>query len=159
MEESTMNLFKRQPLATSSHLPLFSQLSDEMNHFFDQDFGSLGKNWGTLSGNWQPAIDIEKKDKKYIIRADVPGVKSKDIKVTMENGMLTIEGKRETKVEENKENYHCIERNYGNFYRAVGLPDAVNSDKIEAHNRNGVLEIIVPKSASSEQKMIQVHDD
>ena len=154
-----MNLFKRQQLTTPSHLPLFSQLNEEMNHFFDRDLGSFDKSWETSSGNLQPAIDIEKKDNVYVIRADVPGVRSKDIKVTMESGMLTIEGKRETKAEENKQNYHCIERSFGNFYRAIGLPDAINIDKIEAHNRNGVLEITVPKSASSEQKMIQVHDD
>ena len=132
-----MNLFKRQPLTTTSHLPLFSQLSDEMNQYFDRDLGTFGRNWEALSGNWQPAIDIEKKDKEYVIRADVPGVKSKDIKVTMENGMLIIDGKRETKAEENKENYHCIERSYGHFHRAIGLPDAINTNKIEAHNQIG----------------------
>jgi len=154
-----MNFLTRRPLSTLPQLPLFSQLSDEMNSFFERDLPSMGTRWDTKASNWQPAIDIEKKDKEYVIRADIPGVDAKDIKVSMESGMLVIEGKRETKTEENKEDYHCIERNYGSFYRAVGLPEAVDAEKIRAHNHNGVLEINVPKSTSATQKFIPVHSD
>jgi HSP20 family protein len=154
-----MNIFKRQPLSTLPQLPLFSQLSEEMNHFFDRDLSTLGTNWPTLGGQWKPAIDIEKTDKEYVIRADIPGVDAEDINVSMENNMLVIEGRRETKAEKNEQNYHCVERNYGSFYRAIGLPEAVDSAKIRAHNHNGVLEVKVPKSAGAKQKVIPVLAD
>lgn len=154
-----MNLLTRQPLSTLPHLPLFSQLSEEMNRFFEQDLTSLGGRWETLAGQWQPNIDVEKKENEYVVRADIPGVNAKDIKVSMDNGMLTIEGKRETKTEENKENYHCIERSCGNFYRAIALPEAVDSENIKAHNHNGVLEITIPKSTAKKQHFIQVLAD
>ena len=154
-----MNLFKRQSLSTLPQLPLFSQLSDEMNRFFERDVPSLGAHWDVMAGQWQPSIDIEQKDKEYIVRADVPGVKTKDIEVSMDNGMLTIEGKRETKVEENRENYRCIERSFGTFYRSVRLPDAADAQKIRAHCHDGVLEVSVPKTPAAKQKTIEVISD
>ncbi|MDX2370072.1 MAG: Hsp20 family protein [Colwellia sp.] len=95
-----MSLFKYQPTSTMSHLPIFSQLSDEMSQFFGRDLPLFSRQ--TDLSEWQPATDIEQKDNLYIVRADIPSVDPKDIKVTMENGNLIIEGKRETKVEENK---------------------------------------------------------
>ncbi len=154
-----MNLFKRQALSTLPQLPLFSQLSDEMNRFFDRDLHSLENRFDVMGTQWQPAIDIEQKDKEYVIRADVPGVEPKDIKVFLDNGLLTIEGKRDTKAEVNKEDYRCIERSYGSFYRCVRLPEAVEAENIKAHNHNGVLEVTIPRAMSSNQKAIPVLSD
>jgi|TARA_B110000908_G_C10241093_1_gene446105 HSP20 family protein len=155
-----MSLFKHQPLSTMPQLPIFSQLSDEMNHFFGRDLPMFGRQPELLSSEWQPATDIEQRDNRYIIKADIPGVDPKDIKVTMENGNLIIEGKRETKVEENKKNYHRIERSFGSFYRCIDLPDASEeSKKIEAHCNKGVLEIIVPKIGAAAHKKIEIKVD
>ena len=77
----------------------------------------------------------------------------------MDNGMLTIEGKRETKVEENKDNYRRIEREFGAFYRSFSLADATEAEKISAHAHNGVLEVIVPKAESAKQKKIEIKVD
>ena len=158
-EEYDMNLFKRQPLTTTPQLPLFSRLNEEMNRFFESDFPSLTGRWDVLGGQWQPDIDIEQKSNEYVVKADLPGVEVKDIKVSMDNGMLTIEGKRESKVEENKENYRCIERSYGSFFRSVALPDAVVEENIKAHCHNGVLEVIVPKEKSAKLKEIPIISD
>ena len=155
-----MSLFKRQPLATMPQLPIFSQLSDEMNQFFGRDLPLFSRQSDMLTGEWQPATDIEQRDNRYIVRADIPGVSPKEIKVSMENGNLIIEGKRETKVEENKKNYHRIERSFGSFYRCINLPDASEeSKKIEAHCSNGVLEVIVPKVSAAAHKKIEVKVD
>lgn len=153
-----MSLFKHHPLASMQQLPMFSQLSDEMNQFFGRDLPMFGRQ--TDLSEWQPATDIEQKDNRYIVRADIPGVDPKDIKVTMENGNLIIEGKRESKVEENKKNYHRVERSFGSFYRCINLPDCCNEHaKIEAHCNKGVLEVIVPKLGSSVQNKVEIKVD
>jgi HSP20 family protein len=155
-----MSLFKHQPLSTMPQLPMFSQLSDEMNQFFGRDLPIFGRQSELLSSDWLPATDIEQRDNRYIVKADIPGVDPKDIKVTMENGNLIIEGKREAKVEENKKNYQHVERHFGSFYRSIKLPDASNeSKKIEAHCNKGVLEIIVPKIGTSAHKKIEIKVD
>lgn len=154
-----MSLLKRKSLAAFPQLPLSSQLSDEMNRLFEREFPLTSGRWETLGGQWQPDVDIEQKADHYVITADIPGVDPKDISVSMDNGMLTIEGKRESRVEEKRENYRCIEREYGSFYRSFSLPDACEAEKIKAHSHNGVLEVTVPKQESAKQKKIQVHVD
>lgn len=155
-----MSLFKHQPLSTIPSFPIFSQLSDEMNQFFGRDLPLFSRQSDYLTGDWQPAIDIEQRDNRYIVKADIPGVDPKDIKVSMENGNLIIEGKRETKVEENKQNYRRVERSFGSFYRCLNLPDASEeSKKIEAHCNKGVLEVIVPKLETAAQKKIEIKVD
>ncbi|MDX1456065.1 MAG: Hsp20/alpha crystallin family protein [Marinobacter sp.] len=154
-----MSLLKRKSLSAFPQLPLASQLSDEMNRLFEREFPLLGRQWETLGGQWQPDVDIEQKTDKYIITADIPGVDPKDISVSMDNGMLTIEGKRESRVEEKKENYRCIEREYGTFYRSFSLPDATDAEKIKAHVHHGVLEVTVPKAETPQQKRIRVEVD
>lgn len=147
-----MSLFKNQPLAT------MSQLSDEMNQFFGRDLPIFNRQ--TDLSEWQPATDIEQKDNLYIVKADIPGVDPKDIKVSMENGNLIIEGKRESKVEENNKNYRRVERSFGSFYRCINLPDACDEHKeIEAHCNKGVLEISVPKISAAAKKKIEIKVD
>ena len=153
-----MSLFNRQPLTTLPSLPLFSQLSDEMNHFWGKD-NLLTRRQGDLMTDWLPDVDIEQKKNMYLVRADIPGVAPEDIKVSMDNGNLIIEGKRENKVLDNRENYRCVERSYGSFYRSFNLPDATDAKTIEAHSRNGVLEVSVPITASAKQKKIEVKVD
>jgi len=153
-----MSLFNRQSLSTLPSLPLFSQLSDEMNRFWNTD-SLLARRQGDLLGDWQPNIDIEQKNNMYLIKADIPGVNPKDIKVTMDNGNLVIEGRRESKVEENRDNYRCVERSYGSFYRSMNLPDASDAKGIEAHSHNGVLEVTVPISETAKHKKIEIKVD
>ncbi len=154
-----MTLFKRQPLTSMPQLPMFSQLQEEMQQLWNRDFPHLGKQWELLGDRWQLDVDVKQKDDMYIVKADIPGVEPKDIKVSMEGGNLIIEGKRESEVEKYKDEYRCIERNYGSFYRSFTLPDACEADKIKAHSHNGVLEITIPKASSAKQKKIEVKID
>jgi len=153
-----MSLFNRRALSTAPNLPLFSQLSDEMNRFWNNE-SIFNRGEFDLLGGWEPEIDIEKKNSMYLVRADIPGVSPKDIKVSMDDGNLIIEGKRDTKVVENKENFRCVERSYGEFYRSIPLPDVAKTKDIEAHCHNGVLEVSLPILATSKQKQIEVKVD
>lgn len=109
-----------------------------------------------VGGDWVPAVDIKDEDNKYVIRADIPGVKPEDIEVTMDNGVLTIRGERRFEETEEKENFKRIERSHGIFYRRFTLPDDTDAEAIEATGKDGVLEVTIPKTAERHSKRIEV---
>lgn len=109
-----------------------------------------------VGGDWTPAVDIKEEDNRYVIRADIPGVKPEDIEVTMENGVLTIRGERKFEETEEKENFKRIERSHGVFYRRFSLPDNTDAEAIEAAGKDGVLEVTIPKTAEKHTKRIEV---
>jgi HSP20 family protein len=109
-------------------------------------------------GDWVPAVDIKDEEGRYLIRADIPGVKPEDIEVTMENGDITIRGERKFEETEEKENFKRIERSHGVFYRRFTLPDNIDEEGIEAKGKDGVLEVTIPKTTTTEthSKRIEV---
>lgn len=107
-------------------------------------------------GEWTPAVDIKEEDDKYVLHADIPGVKPEDIEVSMDNGVLTIKGERKLESEEEKENYKRIERLHGVFYRRFALPDDADPEKIEATGKHGVLEVVIPKMEAQKPRKIEV---
>jgi HSP20 family protein len=109
-----------------------------------------------VGGDWVPAVDIKDEDDRYVIRADLPGVKPEDIEVTMHNGVLTIRGERKFEETEEKENFKHIERSYGMFYRRFTLPENTDAEAIEAKGTDGVLEVTIPKTAEKHTKRIEV---
>ncbi|MCU7906473.1 MAG: Hsp20/alpha crystallin family protein [Candidatus Thiodiazotropha sp. (ex Epidulcina cf. delphinae)] len=109
-----------------------------------------------VGGDWAPAVDIKEEDNRYVIRADIPGVKPEDVEVTMENGVLTIRGERRFEETEERENFRHIERSHGIFYRRFSLPDNTDSEDVEATGKDGVIEVIIPKSAEKLPKRIEV---
>jgi HSP20 family protein len=109
-----------------------------------------------VGGDWVPAVDIKDEGNRYLIRADIPGVKPEDIEVTMENGVLTIRGERKFEESEEKENFKRVERSYGLFYRRFSLPENTDTEAIEATGKDGVLEVTIPKSAEKHSKRIEV---
>lgn len=145
------------------HQPLFSGLSElhqALDRLFDRNFLDWEKDFPTMEmTHWVPKIDVKEKDNQYIIRADVPGVNAKDIEVNLENGVLTVKGKKESETKEEKENYVRVERSSGSFYRALNLPDAGDASKITAKSKNGVLEIIIPKNNKSSSHKIQIKEE
>lgn len=136
---------------------LFSQLNENFHRMLTP-FDLRGEwTWPESSiTEWAPNIDVKEEDKRFVIHADVPGVKAKDIDVSMENNLLTIRGKRESEVKEEKANYLRVERFSGSFLRQFSLPDAVDQDHIEAKCTDGVLEIILPKSTQRLGRKITV---
>ncbi len=107
-------------------------------------------------GDWTPAVDIKEEDDKYLLHADIPGVKPEEIEVSMDGGVLTIKGERKLESSEEKENYKRIERVHGVFYRRFALPDDADPEKIAASGKNGVLEVVIPKSEAQKPRKIEV---
>ena len=96
-----------------------------------------------------PRIDVKETDKEILIAAELPGTNEKDISLTLQNGVLTIQGEKKVEYDEEKENYHVMERSYGSFPRSLRLPDTVDEDKVEARFENGVLKVSLPKRAEA----------
>ncbi|MBF0570916.1 MAG: Hsp20/alpha crystallin family protein [Candidatus Omnitrophica bacterium] len=100
-------------------------------------------------------MTIEEKE-QYILKADLPGIKKEDIKVSVENGVLTIEGERKTEAEHKDKHIHRFERSYGRFVRTLNLGTSVDQSKIRANYKDGVLELVVPKSEAAKPKAIDI---
>ena len=134
------------------------QLRNDMNRAIAP--GALAHNDDSsdvVTSGWTPAVDIEEKDDKFVIRADVPGVDPKDIEVTMEKGILTVRGERRLENQsEGEEGYRRVERAYGSFYRRFSLPDTADAEGISAASNHGVLEVVIPKRAAVQPKRIEV---
>ncbi len=105
---------------------------------------------------WLPAVDLSETKEGYVIKAELPGVSKEDVKVTVAEDVLTIAGEKKTEQETKNENLHRSERTYGSFSRSFRLPGPVNSDKIHAEYRNGVLTLNVPKAESAKPREIQI---
>ncbi len=122
-----------------------------------------GDAWGdrtqdeTEYGAWAPAVDLREEEERYVIDADLPGVKKEDIDINLENNVLTIMGERRFENESKKESYHCIERSYGKFIRSFTLPVRVSADKITATHKEGILEVVIPKAEESLPKKIKIN--
>src|SRR5262245_16981208 len=112
-------------MATTRPGPLFADLSGTK----------------TLSIRWAPAVDIIDTNTDITIKAELPGVEAKDIAVSLENGVLTMKGARQTEKEIHGENYHCIERAQGAFNRSFAIPVSIDSDKVTAEFHGGLLTI------------------
>src|SRR5436190_19955039 len=105
---------------------------------------------------WAPLVDITEDDKEYLIKAELPEVKKDDVKVAVENGVLTISGERKFEKEEKGRKYHRVERVYGNFVRSFTLPDDADANKMNAEFKDGVLKVHVTKSEAAKPKQIEV---
>jgi len=108
------------------------------------------------TSDWVPAVDIREEGQRYVIHADVPGVKPEDIEVHMEDGVLTIKGQRYSESKDEREGYKRVERVRGSFFRRFSLPDTADAEAISAKSKDGVLEIIIPKQAKVMPKRIKV---
>lgn len=117
--------------------------------------GNGGQEAMTIT-EWAPSVDIVEDEKEWLVKADLPEVKKEDVKVTVENGVLTITGERKFEKEEKDKKYHRIERAYGNFYRSFALPDAADGSKVSAEFKDGVLEVHLPKSEKAKPKAVEV---
>lgn len=131
-------------------------LQREMNKAFGRTLGGEGDASSVATAQWVPSVDIKETTDKYLLYADLPGVDPQDIELTMENGVLTIRGERAWQRESEEESYTRVERAHGMFYRRFALPDSADPENIEAHDRNGVLEIVIPKSQKSQRQRIPV---
>ena len=103
--------------------------------------------------SFYPSVDIAEEGKKIVLKVDLPGVEEKDIKVTVDEGTLTLSGERKFEKETKEENFHRVERRFGSFTRSFALPETVDTDKISASYKKGVLEVTLLKTESKEKKV------
>lgn len=108
---------------------------------------------------WMPIVDITEDDKEFLIKAELPEVRKEDVKVTVENGVLTISGERKFEKEEKGRRYHRIERAYGNFARSFAVPDDADPAKVKAEFKDGVLAVHLAKSEKARPRSIDVKVD
>ena len=135
-------------------------IQDRMNRIFDEAFrggtrpSSSDEEWSL--GSWAPAVDIFEQDGNIVLKAELPGVDPKDVDVRVENNVLTLRGERKLDNEVQKENYHRVERAYGSFSRSFTLPSVVDTEKIKADYRDGVLRVTLPKREEARPKQISI---
>ena len=108
------------------------------------------------TGDWAPRVDIAETDKAFEIKAEIPEVNKEDVKVSVHNGVLTIQGERKQEKEEKGKRYHRIERYYGSFTRSFTLPDNVDETKISASFKDGVLNLQIQKTEEVKPKSIEI---
>ena len=134
---------------------------EEMGRRFEDIFGRpfLPGIWRLFPSEemvWAPAIEVLEKEDKFLVKAELPGVKEEDVNVSVSGGTLTIEGEKKAESEVNKKGYYYCETSYGSFSRSITIPSTVDASKIEANYDKGVLEIILPKAPEVKPKKITV---
>jgi len=137
----------------------FGEIDTMFNRLMPAMFGRWPK-WATASnGNgveWAPSADISETDKEYLIRAALPAVKKEDVKVTVDDGMITIDGERKQQTEDKNEKVHRVESFYGHFTRSFSLPDSIDESAIRCESKDGVLTVHIPKVVSPKQQAKQI---
>jgi HSP20 family protein len=132
----------------------------QIDRLFAHALGLHGQ-WQSATGAatpaWAPALDIAERKDAYLVTVELPGVKLDDLQITMEDGLLTIQGERHFAHDSSKEQVHRVERSSGAFRRAITLPAHVMADEVEASFEDGVLRILVPKAEEAKPKRIQVN--
>ncbi|HYN06087.1 MAG TPA: Hsp20/alpha crystallin family protein [Vicinamibacterales bacterium] len=111
---------------------------------------------GVFFADWAPAVDVQETDKEYIVKADLPEVRKEDVKVAIEDGVLTLEGERKQEKEEKGKKFHRVERVYGKFVRRLALPMEVDAQKVAAEFKDGVLNVRMPKAENAKPRAIDV---
>ena len=124
----------------------------------DVFFDRLWPEWRRDMGQeWTPSVNFFEKDGKYHLSAEVPGMTKDDISVSIQDGYVSISGKKETTKEEKEANYYVKETRYGSFSRNFRLPGEADEEKVEATYKDGVLTVIIPKKEDSKTKKIEIH--
>lgn len=117
---------------------------------------AAGEEENSSVASWIPAIDIREEEKQFVLHADLPGVDPANIEVTLDNGVLTLRGRRELDERQERQGYRRVERVSGEFFRRFSLPDTADSNSVKARHVNGVLEVTIPKQAQVLPKRISV---
>lgn len=132
-------------------------LQERMNKLFEESLSRSGKDQEDLTvGRWSPAIDVMENEQEIVIKGELPGIELKDVEVLIKDNLLTLRGERKFEKEEEKEDYHRIERAYGAFQRVFTLPASVEQDKVKAKMKDGILEIRLPKARKELPKKVEI---
>ncbi|HJU05181.1 MAG TPA: Hsp20/alpha crystallin family protein [Nitrospiraceae bacterium] len=154
-----MNVLTRwEPLKTRWHpIKELEEMENRLATFFGrhQARPEGGKEEMTVA-EWAPLVDIAEDDKEYLIKAELPEVKKEDVKLAVNDNVLTITGERKYEKEETNKKYHRVERAYGSFTRSFMLPEDADEGKVAADFKDGVLKVHVPKSEKAKPKSTEI---
>lgn len=128
-------------------------LRREMNRLFDSFWGDREEG---IHGNWLPATDVSESGDEIVIAAELPGMSQEDVKVTVANSVLTIQGEKKQESEHEEGNSYRAERTYGSFSRSFTLPSGVDANKVAATCKDGVLSVRIPKAEEAKARQIEV---
>jgi HSP20 family protein len=143
-----MTLMRWTPMHTA-------RMHDRWNRMFDELF-NMEEDERDVQRVWRPRVDVSESENEVRVMVDLPGVRKDDVNITLENGVLTITGERKHEEEKREENVHFAERVYGRFSRSFTVQDTLNTDKIDASFKDGVLSIVLPKAEKAKPKKIEI---
>ena len=145
-----MDLIKRDPFRE------LDELSSRVDRLFRQPFGKWPFDGERLATDWTPAMDVQETDTEYLVKTDLPEVRKEDVKVDIADGVLNVRGERHQEKEEKGKRFHRVERQYGTFERRLSVPSGIDTSKVAAEFKDGVLKVHLPKSPEAKPKSIDV---
>jgi HSP20 family protein len=149
------DLIRRRPSILGAELSWpFRRLFEDWFQGGDWQGRSLPELWS--EGRFVPAIDVSEDEDGVTLAAEVPGMQSDDLDVTVDNGVLTLKGEKKEEKTADEANFHRVERRYGHFERRIRLPDYVDTEKIDASYKDGVLTLRLPKAEMARAKTIEI---
>src|ERR1700757_2160199 len=146
-------------VTTWNPLREIDEVQNRFNPFFLAGFPNRmgsGEIHSLTVADWSPEVDISEDDHEYLLKADLPEMKKDDVRVTVEDGVLSVSGERKGVKEDQKKKFHRIERSFGTFRRSFTLPEDADSTKVTAEFRDGVLKVHLPTTTTPKSKAIQV---
>ena len=141
------------------------EMEEATQNRFNRFLGGFPNRIGTVGtgeahsltvADWSPEVDIIQDDHEYLLKADLPEMKKDDVRVTVEDSILSVSGERKSEKEDLKKKFHRIERSYGNFRRSFTLPEDADSTKVTAEFRDGVLKVHLPITTKAKSKALEV---
>jgi HSP20 family protein len=146
-------------LITWNQLREMDEAQNRFSRFFLGGFPNRmgsGEPHSLTVADWSPEVDISEDDHGYLLKADLPEMKKEDVRVTVEDGILSVSGERKSVKEDQKKKFHRIERSFGNFRRSFTLPEDADSTKVTADFHDGVLKVHLPTTPIARSKAIEV---
>lgn len=153
-----MNLIRYQTPELSTWTPFdrLTTLRDDLNRLFDFSLSSSTRDAGLFSG-WSPALDVHQDKDNVFVKCELPGLKKEEIEISLHDGMLSISGERKNESVKKEGESFRSERFFGKFHRSVALPTAVETGKVKAAYKDGILTVTLPKSEEAKPKQIEVN--
>lgn len=129
----------------------------DFDRLFREAFNPLFGEGEPSTRTWAPAVDIFENPNSIVLKAELPGLDPKDVEVRVEDNTLYLKGERKFEREVKEENYHRIERSYGSFARSFSLPNSIDSEKVDAGYKDGVLTLTLPKREEAKPKTVKIN--
>lgn len=147
-----MNLIKWDPSVE------LEDISARLNRIFGRTMPARTESESDMLtvADWMPSVDISETEAAYLIKGELPGVNKDDVKVTVQNGMLSIQGERRHEREDSSRKYHRVECSYGSFVRSFRMPEDADENRIKAEFKDGMLNVTLPKSEKTQRKSVNI---